>query len=85
MPLYEYVCESCSSRFEKLMRLSDPKPECPECGAVDVKKQVSAASFSLKGGGWYKDGYSGPSNTAAKSDSKSSPKSESKSSTSSDS
>lgn len=67
MPLYEYVCESCSSEFEKLMRLSDPKPECPECGASNVRKKVSAAAFSLKGGGWYKDGYSGPSNTAAKS------------------
>jgi predicted nucleic acid-binding Zn ribbon protein len=48
------------------MRMSDPKPECPECGASEVKKQVSAAAFSLKGGGWYKDGYSGPSNTAGK-------------------
>ena len=62
MPLYEYVCESCQNDFEKLVRLSDPVPPCPECGAEDVKKKISASAFSLKGGGWYKDGYSGPSN-----------------------
>lgn len=77
MPLYEYVCESCCNDFEMLMRMSDPKPACPECGASDVKKKVSAAAFSLKGGGWYKDGYSGPSNTAGTSDSKSSGSSDS--------
>ncbi len=81
MPLYEYVCESCSNRFEKLMRMSDAKPDCPECGAAEVKKQVSAAAFSLKGGGWYKDGYSKPGDGAAKS----APKSDSKSSGGSDS
>lgn len=64
MPLYEYVCERCSSDFEKLMRLSDPTPACPECGSDQVKKKVSAAAFALKGGGWYKDGYTGPSNAA---------------------
>ena len=79
MPLYEYVCESCSTEFEKLMRMSDPKPPCPECGATDVKKMVSAAAFSLKGGGWYKDGYSKPSGGDAKSTPKSDSKSTSKS------
>ncbi|TNE92900.1 MAG: zinc ribbon domain-containing protein [Deltaproteobacteria bacterium] len=56
MPIYEYACESCGHRFEKLVRLNAEPPPCPECGA-GVKKLISASSFVLKGGGWYKDGY----------------------------
>jgi predicted nucleic acid-binding Zn ribbon protein len=45
------------------MKISAPNPPCPEC-AVQVEKKVSRTSFVLKGGGWYKDLYSGPSNKA---------------------
>ena len=31
--------------------------ECPDCGCLDVTRVVSRTNFSLKGGGWYKDGY----------------------------
>ena len=69
MPIYEYRCESCGERFEKLVRLDAPTPECPSCGADDeVKKLVSASGFVLKGGGWYKDHYglkSGGSSSSA--------------------
>ena len=57
MPIYEYACESCGHRFEKLMKIGAEPPPCDECGAVDVKKRVSASAFVLKGGGWYKDHY----------------------------
>ncbi len=30
---------------------------CPECGSVNVTPKISKSSFKLKGGGWYKDGY----------------------------
>ena len=57
MPIYEYRCESCNIRFELRQKFSDPPADkCPKCGGV-VRKLVSAASFSLKGGGWYGDGY----------------------------
>ena len=36
--------------------------ECPDCGKNSAQRQVSMSSFHLKGGGWYKDGYSGNSN-----------------------
>ena len=52
MPIYEYQCESCSHRLEKLQKMSDaPLTECPACGASTLKKLVSAAAFRLKGGG----------------------------------
>lgn len=57
MPIYEYACPTCGQDFEKLVRLSDPTPACPNCGGADATKKVSAASFLLKGGGWYKDHY----------------------------
>jgi putative FmdB family regulatory protein len=57
MPIYEYRCNSCNIQFELRQKFSDPPAEkCPKCGGT-VHKLVSAASFSLKGGGWYGDGY----------------------------
>jgi putative FmdB family regulatory protein len=60
MPIYEYRCESCDTVTEKMRKVKekDDPLECPECGG-DTQKCVSASSFQLKGGGWYKDGYSG--------------------------
>ena len=57
MPIYEYQCEACGHAFEKMMKVRADPPPCPECGADQVQKQVSAAGFILKGGGWYKDHY----------------------------
>ena len=57
MPVYEYRCDACNNQFELRQKFSDPPAEqCPKCGGT-VRKLVSAASFSLKGGGWYGDGY----------------------------
>jgi len=58
MPVYEYRCDACNIQFELRQKFSDPPADkCPKCGRA-VRKMVSAASFSLKGGGWYGDGYS---------------------------
>jgi putative FmdB family regulatory protein len=58
MPIYEYKCASCGHAFEKMVKLSAPIPACPQCGAQEeVRKLVSASSFVLKGGGWYRDHY----------------------------
>ncbi len=57
MPIYEYRCEACNIQYELRQKFSDPPADkCPKCGGT-VRKLVSAASFSLKGGGWYGDGY----------------------------
>lgn len=60
MPVYEYRCSDCKEISEFLVNLRDVdfKPRCPECGSKDLKRLISRSSFALKGGGWYKDGYS---------------------------
>ena len=59
MPIYEYVCMQCESHFEELVRYDDASPACPDCGAADVRKQLSVfaahgisepASFGSSGG-----------------------------------
>lgn len=66
MPIYEYRCPLCHHEFEKWQKMSDPPVRmCPTCKRRRVTRLVSAAAFHLKGGGWYRDGYS--SSKAAKS------------------
>jgi len=58
MPIYEYACTACGHTLEKIQKMSDaPLTECPECGKSTLQKQVSAAGFRLKGGGWYETDF----------------------------
>ncbi len=58
MPIYEYQCESCGTRLEKLQKISDPVlKDCPECKNASLKKMISATSFRLKGTGWYETDF----------------------------
>jgi len=57
MPLYEYECQACHRRTEKIQKFSDPELTlCPHCGGK-LERTITAAAFSFAGGGWYKDGY----------------------------
>jgi len=69
MPLYEYQCEECGLRFEVRQKFSDaPIDTCRECGGK-TKKLISQTAFTLKGGGWYQEGYTtGKSSAAADGD-----------------
>lgn len=44
MPIYEYTCKDCKSKFEKLVRsMSDEsKVPCPQCGSKKTEKALSA-------------------------------------------
>ena len=58
MPIYEYQCEACDHKMEKLQKLSDePLKVCPICNEPTLNKLVSAAGFRLKGGGWYETDF----------------------------
>ena len=58
MPIYEYQCEQCGHKLEKLQKISDePLKTCPQCGNQSLKKLVSAAALRLKGGGWYETDF----------------------------
>jgi len=66
VPIYEYQCEKCKKHHEVAQRITDaPLTRCPECKGK-LKKLLSLSGFQLKGGGWYKDGYSSPSAESAK-------------------
>ncbi len=58
MPIYEYRCESCEHKLEKLQRMSDGDlVDCPECEKPSLKRLVSAVAFRLKGSGWYETDF----------------------------
>ncbi len=54
MPIYAYRCANCGFEQDALQKMSDaPLSVCPNCGQPELKKQVTAAGFQLKGSGWY--------------------------------
>lgn len=58
MPLYEYQCEACQNRFERIQKFSDPPIDtCPACGKGPVKKLLSSPAIQFKGSGWYITDY----------------------------
>ena len=40
-----------------------PLEDCPACREPKLERLISATSFQLKGGGWYKDLYSSSKNS----------------------
>jgi putative FmdB family regulatory protein len=61
MPLYEYSCEACGAKEEKLQSFSAPTShDCPKCGQVEaMHREISRTAFVLSGSGWYAGGYAG--------------------------
>lgn len=43
MPIFEYVCKTCSRTFEKLVQQSTVI-ECPACKGTSLEKQLSVFS-----------------------------------------
>jgi putative FmdB family regulatory protein len=69
MPLYEYECDACGHRFEKIQKFSDPLEDtCPKCGGP-VHKLMSSPAIQFKGSGFYITDYpKGDKGSAPKSD-----------------
>jgi putative FmdB family regulatory protein len=80
MPIYEYLCAECAHTLDALQKLSDePLVYCPQCGAAALRRQMSAPSFRLKGGGWYETDFKNDKRrNIAEADSKSTDKAEAK-------
>jgi putative FmdB family regulatory protein len=51
MPIFEYKCEDCGNRFEKLIRRDTEESElvCPACGKPHPAKQLSTFSAHAAG------------------------------------
>ena len=51
MPIYAYICQECSHRFEALIQGSTI-PECPQCKARKLEKQISGFAVGGNDGGY---------------------------------
>ena len=55
MPLYDYDCAACGTRFEGVHGLhADPPAVCAVCGGGPVRKAFAAPAIHFKGSGWAK-------------------------------
>ncbi len=62
MPIYAYKCASCGHEQDVMQKMSDaPLSVCPACGQDSFAKQLTAAGFQLKGGGYYATDFKGGS------------------------
>jgi len=59
MPLYTYQCYECMNVQEVMRSVKDRDKSvaCDRC-MVSSERIIDLAAFQLRGGGWYKDGYS---------------------------
>jgi len=60
MPIFEYLCEDCGNKFEKLVRRSASENgasgvHCPSCGQEHLKQQFSTFSAHANGGSHAQD------------------------------
>ena len=63
MPIYEYECEQCGVRFERLQRMADAAlTDCPEC-AGHIHRVMQPVGIIFKGSGFYVTDTKGKSST----------------------
>ena len=51
MPIYEYKCQDCGTKFEKLLRRSSDGAEvdCPSCGQKHLTQEFSTFAAHANG------------------------------------
>lgn len=54
MPIYEYICMSCSEKFSLLQKMTASEKDacCPRCSSKSVKKLMSSFCCSSAEGGF---------------------------------
>lgn len=66
MPLYEFECEDCKTRFERIQKFTDPNPDvCPSCGKSQIRRMFSSPAIQFKGSGFYITDYAKKSSSDA--------------------
>jgi putative FmdB family regulatory protein len=65
MPTYDYLCQTCSHRFETWQKMTDePLTTCPECGS-HIRRVLYPAGVVFKGSGFYKTDHGSTSTVAS--------------------
>lgn len=59
MPIYEYLCDDCRTRYEKIVRGNGDAIACPKCGSARNTLQFSVFSSPRDAG------FSGASSSTA--------------------
>ena len=68
MPLYEYRCTSCQTKFEVSHHVGGTAGPCPVCGG-EAKRVFSSVGLIFKGSGFHTTDYKkSPSTDGAKGD-----------------
>lgn len=59
MPMYDYICRNCESKFEIQQQMSDKKLiKCPKCSKRALERQISnGCGIIFKGSGFYQTDY----------------------------
>lgn len=47
MPIFEFHCNDCGKKFEKLVFGGDPQVECPECRKLNCERLMSACNAKV--------------------------------------
>lgn len=58
MPMHTFKCrnDECKHQTEEIVKWDVEEIVCPKC-KEKMYKMLTSFNFELKGGGWYKDGY----------------------------
>jgi len=61
MPIYEYVCEDCDTRFERIVLNKQQEIACPKCASNNASIQLSifATSHGAANGSPAKTSFNG--------------------------
>ena len=51
MPIYEYICDACNERFEKIVINTQQEISCPKCSSKKASIQLSVFATAGSGGG----------------------------------
>jgi putative FmdB family regulatory protein len=69
LPLYEYECQKCHTRIERIEKLNGPHLKvCPKCKGR-MERLVSRSAIQFKGSGWYVTDYARSSSSGTAGDS----------------
>jgi putative FmdB family regulatory protein len=60
MPIYEYVCNDCEARYERIVMSAKQKIECPKCASKRHTLQLSVFSAGKSSSGSASSASSAP-------------------------